>query len=149
MLSQLNQGRIIKAVRNCSLKKIKSFVLGGMRRQDSVYNGLKAVNKESDWVLIHDSARPFVDSKSITKVILAAQKSGAALLAVNRYSPVPSSVRSHRLLRGKPGHASDSSLDCCDLPFGGSQVTRILGCFANREAKTCWIVAPPRSWSWA
>ena len=42
-----------------------------------------------------------------------------------------------------------NQLDCCDLPFGGSQVTRILGCFANREAKTCWIVAPPRSWSWA
>ena len=82
VFSRVNQGAIIKAAKRYPFKKIKSFVLGGRRRQDSVYNGLKAVNKNSDWVLIHDSARPFIDSKSITKVILGAKKSGSALLAV-------------------------------------------------------------------
>lgn len=82
VLSLTNQGRIIKVIKSHSFEKIKAFVLGGRRRQDSVYNGLKAVSKNSDWVLIHDSARPFIDSKSITKVISAAKNNGAALLAV-------------------------------------------------------------------
>jgi 2-C-methyl-D-erythritol 4-phosphate cytidylyltransferase len=82
VLSALNQARISREIKGFSFKKIKAFVLGGKRRQDSVYNGLKAAGKRSDWVLIHDSARPFIDSGSITKVILAARKSGASLLAV-------------------------------------------------------------------
>jgi 2-C-methyl-D-erythritol 4-phosphate cytidylyltransferase len=82
VLSSANQSKVIKVIKNYSFKKIKAIVLGGRRRQDSVYNGLKAVNKNSGWVLIHDSARPFIDSGSITKVILAAKNSGAAILAV-------------------------------------------------------------------
>jgi len=82
VLSLANRDEIIKAVKRCTFKKIKSFVLGGKRRQDSVYQGLKAVSKRSDWVLIHDSARPFIGGKSISRVILAAKKHGAALLAV-------------------------------------------------------------------
>jgi len=82
VLSPANQDKIIKVIKSFSFEKIKAFVLGGRRRQDSVHNGLKAVNKKSNWILIHDSARPFIDSKSITKVILAAKKSGAAILAV-------------------------------------------------------------------
>jgi 2-C-methyl-D-erythritol 4-phosphate cytidylyltransferase len=80
--SARNQSQIVKAIKSYSFKKIKSFVLGGRRRQDSVYNGLKKINPDSDWVLIHDSARPFIDTQSITKVILAAKKTGAAILAV-------------------------------------------------------------------
>ncbi|MBU0547420.1 MAG: 2-C-methyl-D-erythritol 4-phosphate cytidylyltransferase [Candidatus Omnitrophica bacterium] len=82
VLSLANQGKIIKVIEGHSFEKIKVFVLGGRRRQDSVYSGLKVVSKDSNWVLIHDSARPFIDGKSITKVIAAAKKSGAALLAV-------------------------------------------------------------------
>jgi 2-C-methyl-D-erythritol 4-phosphate cytidylyltransferase len=82
VLSLANQDKAIKVIKRLNFKKIKAFVIGGIRRQDSVHNGLKAVSKRSDWVLIHDSARPFIDSKSISKVILAAKKSGAAILAV-------------------------------------------------------------------
>lgn len=82
VLSLANHDRIIKVVKRYAFKKIKAFVLGGLRRQDSVYSGLKAVSKNSDWVLIHDSARPFIDRESITKVILAAKKYQAAILAV-------------------------------------------------------------------
>ena len=39
---------------------------GGKLRRDSVYNGLKLV--ESDYVLIHDGARPFIDSASIERI---------------------------------------------------------------------------------
>jgi 2-C-methyl-D-erythritol 4-phosphate cytidylyltransferase len=77
-----NQKQIVKALKGYSFKKIKSFVLGGRRRQDSVNNGLKKIAPDSDWVLIHDAARPFIDPKSVTRVILAAKKTGAAILAV-------------------------------------------------------------------
>jgi 2-C-methyl-D-erythritol 4-phosphate cytidylyltransferase len=77
-----NQRAIKRLIRNHSFKKIKSFVLGGRRRQDSVYNGLKMVSGNSDWVLIHDSVRPFIDCQAVRRVILAAKKTGAAILAV-------------------------------------------------------------------
>jgi len=65
-----------------SFKKVKALVLGGRRRQDSVYNGLRAANDNSRWVLIHDSARPFIDRGSINRVISAAKKTGSRLVAV-------------------------------------------------------------------
>lgn len=73
---------IVETVRKYPLKKIKSFVLGGSRRQDSVACGLKEINPDSDLVLIHDSARPFITGKLITQVIAQAKKNGAAVLAV-------------------------------------------------------------------
>ncbi len=85
-----NQKAITKAVVRYSFKKIKAFVLGGQRRQDSVYNGLKEVSAHADWVLIHDSARPFIDQESIAGVIAAAKKTGAAILGV----PVKATIKS-------------------------------------------------------
>ncbi|MDP3041600.1 MAG: 2-C-methyl-D-erythritol 4-phosphate cytidylyltransferase [Candidatus Omnitrophota bacterium] len=77
-----NQQAIKRLIRKYSFKKIKRFVLGGRRRQDSVYNGLKMASGNSDWALIHDSARPFIDGETIAKVILAAKKTGSAIVAV-------------------------------------------------------------------
>jgi 2-C-methyl-D-erythritol 4-phosphate cytidylyltransferase len=91
VLNPLNQDKIIKVIKNHSFKKIKVFVLGGRRRQDSVYRGLQAVSSSSDWVLIHDSARPFIDHRSISKVISAAKNSGAAILAVRPKATIKSS----------------------------------------------------------
>lgn len=88
-----NQRAITRLIRNYSFKKIKSFVLGGRRRQDSVYHGLKMVSGNSDWVLIHDSARPFIDCQTITKVILAAKKTGSAIVAVKPKATIKFSRR--------------------------------------------------------
>jgi len=90
--SRQNKKQIIQTIENCSFKKIKCFVIGGRRRQDSVYNGLKVVSQKNDWVLIHDSARPFIDSRYITRVIQGAKKTGAAILGV----PVKATVKSVR-----------------------------------------------------
>ena len=88
-----NQRPIIRLIKDYSFKKIKSFVLGGRRRQDSVYNGLKLVSANSDWVLIHDSARPFIDHQAISRVILAARKTGSAILAVKPKATIKFSWR--------------------------------------------------------
>ncbi len=50
---------------------------GGDTRQDSVYNGLKALPKEVEIVLIHDGARPFVNNEIIENSIKKAEELGA------------------------------------------------------------------------
>ena len=57
--------------------KVDSIVVGGRERQDSVYNGLKEVNN-SEIVLIHDGARPFVSNRIIKDGIMYAKIYGAA-----------------------------------------------------------------------
>lgn len=57
--------------------KVSKIVEGGKERQDSVYNGLKEV-ANSDIVLIHDGARPFVKERIIEEGIAFAKKYGAA-----------------------------------------------------------------------
>ncbi|MFZ5353630.1 MAG: 2-C-methyl-D-erythritol 4-phosphate cytidylyltransferase [Bacillota bacterium] len=58
--------------------KIKSIVIGGAERQDSVYNGLMKISGECEIVLIHDGARPFVTKDIITACIADAKLFGAA-----------------------------------------------------------------------
>ncbi|MCS7167950.1 MAG: 2-C-methyl-D-erythritol 4-phosphate cytidylyltransferase [Gemmatales bacterium] len=55
---------------------------GGPTRADSVANGLKKVKDEADFIAIHDAARPCVTQQQIDAVFEAAQKHGAAILAV-------------------------------------------------------------------
>ena len=52
------------------LTKVKAIVEGGKERYHSVYEGLKAV-RESDYVLIHDGARPFLEQDVINRILLA------------------------------------------------------------------------------
>jgi 2-C-methyl-D-erythritol 4-phosphate cytidylyltransferase/2-C-methyl-D-erythritol 2,4-cyclodiphosphate synthase len=59
-----------------------SLVVGGERRQDSVANGFDALAPDTDVVLIHDAARPFVDAATIERAIAGAVEAGAAIAAV-------------------------------------------------------------------
>ncbi len=55
---------------------------GGCRRQDSVYKGLVAVPLETDIVLVHDGARPFVSHEIIQNVLQGVLQCGAAIPCV-------------------------------------------------------------------
>lgn len=55
-------------------------VLGGETRQQSVYNGLKAVHEEN--VLIHDGARPWISKKNIDALLDKLQQHPACILMV-------------------------------------------------------------------
>jgi len=55
---------------------------GGARRQDSVRNGLAAIDADVDVVLVHDAARPFVEADVIRGVIATAAEHGAAIAAI-------------------------------------------------------------------
>lgn len=62
-------------------KAIK-FALPGLRRQDSVFNGLSIASKSSDIICIHDSARPFITQNMVSNVISTAYSVGASAAAV-------------------------------------------------------------------
>lgn len=64
-----------------NFKNIK-IAYGGKERQDSIYNGLKCVDKNCKIVLIHDGARPFVDNRIIEECISVAKEKKAVVVGV-------------------------------------------------------------------
>jgi 2-C-methyl-D-erythritol 4-phosphate cytidylyltransferase len=66
---------------------------GGSERADSVLNALTVLREhadESDWVLVHDAARPCLDAEDVTRLVVAVEASGVGgILAV----PVADTVK--------------------------------------------------------
>jgi len=69
-------------LRLISEKKPIIFVSGGLRRQDSVKNGIMASNNLTDLVCIHDAARPFVTNELIEDSIFACKGFDGAVVAI-------------------------------------------------------------------
>jgi len=69
-------------IKKNNFKKIIKIIDGGLERQDSVYNGIKAIDKaeNEDIVLIHNAVNPFIDEATINNCINAAKKYGAAVV---------------------------------------------------------------------
>lgn len=60
------------------------FVEGGLKRQDSVRIALEALDSRNpDYVLIHDGARPWVDSGIIHRVLEGVENYGACIPVVS------------------------------------------------------------------
>lgn len=57
------------------------LVVGGKTRQDSIRNGLRALDPDVEIIGTHDGARPFVSISSIDQVIQAVKQTGASVLA--------------------------------------------------------------------
>ena len=55
---------------------------GGKDRQNSVYNGIKALDKNCEYVLVHDGARPFIDESTINKSIEKVKEYKAIVVGV-------------------------------------------------------------------
>lgn len=66
------------------ISKVCAVVRGGRQRQDSVWNGIKALqNQNVDIVLVHDAVRPFVSPELIRIVTLIASQKGAVIPATH------------------------------------------------------------------
>lgn len=64
-------------LRKYEINKVKWLVDAGKTRQESTFNGLKAIRSEvsdDDIVVIHDSARPLITNKIITDNIIKAKE---------------------------------------------------------------------------
>lgn len=64
-----------------SLRRRARMVEGGAERHLSVHKGLQALKAATEWVGIHDGARPLVESAMIRRLFLEARTHGAAALA--------------------------------------------------------------------
>lgn len=59
-------------------KKVTAIIAGGRERYESVYNGLLAA-KDTDYVQIHDGARPFITAEEIDELSSAVLTYGACV----------------------------------------------------------------------
>lgn len=84
-------------VKKYGFSKVKRIVEGGKERYDSVYAGLKACENCS-YVLIHDGARPFLDSGMIKRAAESAESHRACVLGM----PVKDTIR----IADKEGYGS-------------------------------------------
>ncbi len=69
-------------VKKYGFRKVTNIVRGGKERQDSIYNGIMALNEKADIVLTHDGARPFVRMESIEAGIKGVLDYGACVVGV-------------------------------------------------------------------
>lgn len=70
---------IKKSDGECAL--VSAVALGGSTRQESVYSGLCALSKDTDIVLIHDGARPYVTREIIENVTSDAILFGSGVIS--------------------------------------------------------------------
>lgn len=68
-------------VEKYNLKKVSAICAGGRERYDSVFAGLNVCN-DTDYVLIHDGARPYVSEDIIQRNIEEVQKYKAVVTGV-------------------------------------------------------------------
>ncbi len=69
--------------------KVTKIVAGGKVRQESVYNGLKALPISTSFVAIHDGARPLINIEDINRVVEVAKMEKGAILA----TPVADTIK--------------------------------------------------------
>lgn len=70
-----------------AFSKVRRIIAGGAERQDSVLNGLRALEEEGEVsaetvVLIHDGVRPLFDAALIPQLIETAQQQGGCVVGV-------------------------------------------------------------------
>ena len=141
------------------------IVLGGVRRQDSELNALRALAErihsgDVDSVLIHDAARPLVTPELIRSVLRATRESGAAIPGLPRRDLVPIGA-TEDVVTGEPETAGEvvtvqtpqgSTARCCSArtpplaprprttpPSSSGSVSRSRWCRATR-----WPSRSPR-----
>jgi|WetSurMetagenome_2_1015567.scaffolds.fasta_scaffold507524_1 2-C-methyl-D-erythritol 4-phosphate cytidylyltransferase len=64
------------------ITKVKTLVVGGKERQDSVANGLQKLEKSTSIVMVHDGVRPFVTNEMIKESVDLAKKGECVVVGV-------------------------------------------------------------------
>ena len=63
------------------ISKLQEVVVGGSSRQDSVLNGIKALDPDTRFVCVHDGARPCVKPELIQATLRCAKRHGSGIAA--------------------------------------------------------------------
>lgn len=75
------QPHFLELAQQFNFQKPFRLVVGGVERQDSVWNGLGAISAQTEIVAIQDAARPCTTAELIAGTIEAARETGAAVAA--------------------------------------------------------------------
>lgn len=70
-------------VEQFGIRKVRAVIQGGLERQYSVRKALEYISPDTELVLVHDGARPFVTQRLIHDIIDAADSKGAAVPCIN------------------------------------------------------------------
>lgn len=80
------------------ITKVKTLVVGGKERQDSVSHGLQKLEKDTAVVLVHDGVRPFVTPDMIREAVGLAKKGECIAVGV----PIKDTIKEvddHKIVR--------------------------------------------------
>lgn len=80
-----------KLIKKFNIDKVVKVIPGGATAQDSIYQGLKAVEAENpadSIVLLHDGVRPFVSDDTISKNIQGVKENGNAITCTACYETI-------------------------------------------------------------
>jgi 2-C-methyl-D-erythritol 4-phosphate cytidylyltransferase len=82
--AEANYFPLLKRIREkYKLTKIKNIVEAGIERQDSVYNALSSIDAiDEDLIVVHDAARPLLNSNVLNKAVNVAVEKGNALVCI-------------------------------------------------------------------
>jgi 2-C-methyl-D-erythritol 4-phosphate cytidylyltransferase len=128
-------------------RKPYRLVPGGAERQDSVWNGLEAVDPATEIVAIQDGARPCTSAALIAATIEAAREGGAAVAA----QPVADTIKRSDDGRTISGHLDRSRLWAVQTPqtFRLGIIRQALGLVRERgltvtdDTAACELVGQP------
>ncbi len=71
-----------EVVEKYTFNKVLRIVIGGEKRQDSVYNGIKELDHDTDIVVVHDGVRPFVSPGLISETVKLAMYEDGVVAAL-------------------------------------------------------------------
>lgn len=110
------------------------LALGGAERQDSVWNGLEAMEAATEWAAIHDGARPCTHPEILRATLAAARERGAAVAASRVTDTIKESDGAGCVAR----HLDRSRLWAVQTPqcFGAAVIRRALAEVRRRG----WVV---------
>lgn len=79
----------IQVIRFFGCRKIMAVVAGGSIRLRNLKDAYERVPSQATAIMVHDSARPFISSETVSETIKAGRRYGAAVAAV----PCPDAVK--------------------------------------------------------
>lgn len=85
--------KIKKIIDDYNIDKCVKVICGGYSRQESVYNGIKQCI-DSDYILIHDMARPIITTCMIEKIVNECYKHNAVTFAIEPTNTIIESLKS-------------------------------------------------------
>ena len=85
-------------IKPANLNKNINLIAGGETRQESVFNGLEAIDSDDGIIVIHDGVRPFVTPGQISACVQGAANHGACILGIPAFDTLKRVADNDRII---------------------------------------------------